>query len=350
MSAVLSPGAVSAGAAGYLATFVLLQYSGLMGPLPFGIIGVLHLWPALGGIMLLMLAGIADSMKVLRSRKGNSGSLGANLIGRLLCNTGIVLMGAGICISSITRFEGRLILTEGQEIGTLKEGLDTATLYARKFSRMPVGGVFMQEVSPFMTEDGKLHKRLSAGIVMRDGSNPAGRELSVNSIVPLVNNGFFYWIEKQGYSPYYRLFEANGTMIDEVFIVTHITPPGREDSFRMTNLPHTFYLRYYPEASMVPDKALLPQGKKGPLFMVRVVRNLDLVANTYASPNDVVKFDELLVTFGDMRRWAEILIVWDPGQYLMVPGIIMLMAGGLVIAIKRVRQMNMGDDAATTLK
>ena len=43
----------------YLATYVLLQYSGLFGPRPGGVMRVLHHAPSLAGVAALMLYGTA---------------------------------------------------------------------------------------------------------------------------------------------------------------------------------------------------------------------------------------------------------------------------------------------------
>jgi len=336
ISGIFSAVEVQALAAWYLAAYVMLQYSGLFGPLPEGLMRTLHQWPALAGIAVLM----AGSIAALSSRfiaSGNRADSGMRLsISRLILYFGLLIAGTGIFVSSLTRFEASLILTEGQEGSTAKEQLDASKLYIRKLAQFPAEALSMAEVSPFFAGDGKPLRHLQAKVMFRDLKNPGGLELRLDSFIPKAIGGFFYWVGDAGYAPHYRLFDANGNFIDDAYAVLNISPPGREDSFRLFLIPHTFYLRYYPDAAMVPDKKGIPEGRKGPLYRVRVARNLDLIVNTYVAQDDMIQVDALQLSFGDMKKWAEIRIVRDPGLYLLLPGLFMMVVGGIVLSFRRI--------------
>jgi len=327
---------VQALAAWYLAAYVMLQYSGLFGPLPEGLMRTLHQWPALAGIAVLMAGSIAalSSMLFAPGKRADSGM--RRSFSRLILYFGLLIAGAGIFVSSLMRFEAGLTLIEGYESSTLKEQLDASKLYMRKFSKFPAETLSMAEVSPFIAGDGKPLKRLRAKVLFRDIKNPGGRELRLDSFIPKAISGSFYWVGDAGYAPHYRVFDANGNIVDDAQAILNISPPDREDSFRLFLIPHTFYLRYYPDAAMVPDKTKVPEGKKGPLYRVRVARNLDLIVNTYAAQDDMIQVDALQLSFGEMKRWAEILIVRDPGFYLLLPGLFMMAIGGLVLLFRRI--------------
>ncbi len=325
---MITAGDVTVGGWIFVSAYVLLQFSGLFGPSPESFMRALLQWPALAGVLVLMVASTWNLITVLRP----SGGVTTSARWRIIFYIGMLLMGTGIIVSSITRFEGRLVLTEGQSGGTARDELDSATLYVRKFSHLPAADISMLAIAPFVDGYGRQSKRLSAIISIRkDNSKP--RELNLDSLVPTLVDGFFYSIGKVGYSPHFRLFNAGGDIVEDAYAVLRIFPAGMEDSFRLPLNPYTYYLRYYPDASKAPAKEGVPGGMKGPLYKVRVARNLDLVANSFVSPGELVSFDAMSILFYDARRWAQISIVWDPGLFLTIPGLIFLLTGGIGMII-----------------
>lgn len=330
-------GVVLAVSAYYLGAFILLQYSGLLGPAPVGFMRVLHQWPALAGIAFILFGSIAELKAFFGRQSEEKKPDRIKLLMTVMFYAGLLIVGTGIFLSSLTRFEGRLTLSEGQDGNTAREGLDPSTAYARAFSLWPAGRILMDEIEPFHSENWKHFVRSRARVVVVDSKSLQGRELTLDSAFPKLINGFFYQLSSFGYSPHFRLFQSNGKIIEDVYIVMRIFPLGLEDSFRVTQIPHTFYLRYYPDVSLIQDRTGVPEGKNGPLYKVRAARNLDLILNTYASPEDLLNVDELAVSFGDVRSWAEISIVRDPGLYMIIPGFVMTVIGGFVLIIKRTR-------------
>lgn len=325
-----SAGGVTVGGGIFVLTYVLLQYGGLFGPSPESFMRVLHQWPVLAGVFVLMGASTWDLAAILRP----SGGMTHSSRWQIIFYIGMLLIGTGIFVSSLTRFEGMLVLTEGQSSSAAREALDSATLYVRKFSHLPaVDDVTMLTVAPFGNVDGGQSKRLRAVISIRKGRS--ARELHLDSLVPTLFDGFFYRIGKVGYSPHFRLFNAGGDIVEDAYAVLRIFPAGMEDSFRLPLNPYTYYLRYYPDAAMAPAQAGIPAGMKGPLYKVRVARNLDLVANSFVAPGELVSFDGMSILFYDARRWAQISIVWDPGLFLIIPGLIFLLSGGVGMLIGR---------------
>ncbi|MDA8084225.1 MAG: hypothetical protein M0024_11265 [Nitrospiraceae bacterium] len=314
----------------YLFCYILLQASGLFGPSVYGLMQLLHQWPVLSGVGVLMGATIAELWMACKTGAFRDSSRKALAV----FYAGLLLTGAGIFVSSLTRFEGSLILNEGQGSNTASSAPDLIRLYVRKFSRPPSADIAMVEVAPFPEEAGCKTRQHQARLLVRDGRS-WGKELRVNDAFPVLSNGYYYKVGRVGYSPHVRFFRQGGDIVDDAYAVMNIYPPGKEDSFRTTMLPYTFYLRYYPDASGVPGKAGAFAGRKGPLYKVRIARNLDLVHNGYAEPGELVSADDVLVSFGDVKRWAEIQIVWDPGLYLMIPGLLMAAAGGIAFIMQR---------------
>ncbi|MBI5103367.1 MAG: hypothetical protein HZB33_16270 [Nitrospirae bacterium] len=317
----------------YLASYILLQYSGLPGPRPENIMRVLHTWPAMTGVAALLLAGVSRSY-ALRSGQDSAVPGGGRFTRGRLSLWGMLLFGAGLLLSSLTRIEGSVTLSEGQEVSLSSGGFDSGTLYRRSFSKEPEGSLLVAEVSQFISDKGRAKRMYEAG-ALYSGTGKGPLDLRLNSLYPRFAGGFMFEIKDAGYSPHVFLFDPAGNMIDNFYAVLQLSPPGAEDSFRFDRIiPHTIYLKYYPEASLFPDAAAASGIKSGPLFKVRIARNLDVVADRYAAPDDAVYFDKLVFSAGDMRKWVEVRIVRDPGIYLLFPGVILMVIGALSHLLK----------------
>ncbi len=319
---------------GYLVAYVLLQYSGLFAPRPENIIRTLHHWPALAGAAAFVLSGMAGIYTSLFVRDEACPSSG-NIILSSIAFLGIMLFGAGILLSSLTRFEGIITLSEGQEVSLTAESFDAGTLYRRSFSDMPEGSLLLSEVSQFISDEGKSHGMNAAGLFYRNGRTNEPLELRLSAVFPRFADGVFFRIKDAGYSPRFFLFDLSGNMIEDFYAVLQLSPPGAEDAFRFDKIiPHTFYVRYYPEISLFPDKSDASGIKSGPVFKVRIARNLDIVADQYAAPDDAIYFDKLILSAGAVKKWVEVKVARDPGMYMMWPGVILMFSGPLLLLIK----------------
>ncbi|MDH4161412.1 MAG: hypothetical protein OEW15_01820 [Nitrospirota bacterium] len=319
----------------YLAGYVLLRYSGLFSLPPENIFRALHAWPALLGAGMLVLVGAAG-LAALRSRAGEdpirlSGNLAAGA-GWL----GLLLIGAGIVTSSFTRFEGSVTLHESQEAALAATVYDAGTLYRRRFSREPNGGILMEAVAPFPQAGGPVVRGFSAEARLRKDPASPPRALKIGSLFPAMADGFLFRIAEAGYSPHLFLFDLSGNSLLDIYAIMRLYPPGAEDSFRFDKIiPHTFYLRYYPDVSLLSSATGTVGIRSGPAYEVRIVRNLDLLADRYAAPDELIRFDSLFLSVGDSRRWVRITIVRDPGMVLLLAGLVLTILRAISLGIRR---------------
>lgn len=341
MSWIPSLSAVSAVSACYITAYLLMQYSGLFRPSPSGLFRVLHQWPALSGVGVLFVVSLYVLIKILvKSDKIKAAEKGLSISNALL-HMSILGLSAGIFLSALTRFEGTITLTEGQESWVSKEVIGPDAIYSRLFSGMPDGKLDIQQVDPVVSSDGRNLKRIFALTKFSSQSQPVGRQFRLDSRFPKYIDGWFYQVGESGGSVLFRLLGESGNILDEAYAVLKIFPSGAEDAIRVMQIPHTIYLRYYHEASAVPDKNGVPSDKKGPLFKVRVARNLDLLVNTFVSPDEFVQIDGFLISFRDIRNWVDIRIVRDPGIYLIVPALLgLIVSGGFLAFADRRKYVN----------
>lgn len=319
----------------YLASYVMLQYSGVFGPVPAALMHVLHQWPALTGVAAFVLHGLAWGAARWSGHE-LSGGLRKRVTLSGLAYLGLLLVGAGILLSSVTRFEGSMALSEGQEASLTLEAYEAGTLYQRKFSKVPSGTLLVQEVEPFPPDKSSSRGVHGATVLYRAAGGGEPRAFRIHSLLPARQDGFTFTTGSAGFAPHVFLFDRSGTRIDDFYAVMQLQPAGAEDAFRFDGIiPHTFFLRYYPNASLVPDAAGAARAKSGPVFRVRIARNLDVVANQYAAPDETVFFDKLILSVGDVRKWIEVQVVRDPGMYLVWPGMLLTLCSAAVIAVRR---------------
>jgi hypothetical protein len=339
-----SRGTLWTGSLAYLAAYAVMQWSGLFGLPPSGIMQLVHRGPVIAGIIVLMTGSTAMLLEVLRSpAQGDRRPLS-----RVFLHSGLLIACAGVLASGLMRFEGSIILSEGQDARVTRADLDPAAVSAGRFASWPEEQIRVLEVSPFFPEKGAPVRGKRAHLFCRDREHPGGREAAISSLLPTLIEGFSHQIGAVGYSPHFVLFSQNGAVIEDGYAVLDLYPPGAEDFFRVPQIPHTFYLRYYPDASLIRDAGTAVGGTKGPLFKVRIARNLDLIDNQYVSPYALMPVDSLVLSLQDVKRWVEIRIVRDPGYVLLFPGLFLTTAGCLALAIERVRSRREGRDASGT--
>jgi len=238
----------------------------------------------------------------------------------LYLRMGLIIMAAGLILSSFVRMEGKIILTEGQTFsGTAAEYVDS-TLYLGKMARLPrfsleAGAVSHSERTEFSFGGGDA---VSASY--RYGESPV-RQIAVRSAFPTFSDGLRLKVVRFGYSPRYRISGQDNEVLEESFVSLGVFPPGNEDSFGVLSLPHVFYLRYYPsgidEGSGNKDGAGVASK---PQFFLRLTRNYDILFRGPVRLHEVIRFEREGISFEEVRKWVELSVVRDYGMTLFFAG------------------------------
>jgi hypothetical protein len=169
-----------------------------------------------------------------------------------------------------------------------------------------------------------------ASVLHRRAGGGEPRLLRLRPLLPAWAAGYRFTARSAGYAPHVSLFTRQGVKIDEFYAVLQLVPAGTEDSFRFDGtIPHTFFMRYYPDASLAPADAGAARPAAGPVFRLRVARNLDVVANQYAAPGEMIYFDRLVLSVDDVRTWVEVQVIHDPGMYLVWPGVVLALCAAV---------------------
>jgi len=223
----------------------------------------------------------------------------------------------GLCIGGATRFEGRVILTEDQVFGGAPQEYLPDSIRAGLLGAPPTITMRLETVEPQIDETGSGLSGLRAvARVLRPGDSKQVTEEAELSRRPAFIQGSVLSLKNFGYSPFFRLKDETGKVLDESFVYLKLFPPGSVDSFRLM-MPHTFYLSYFPPYGAATEG----DGKAGAArekYHLRVTRNKIILVDRDLEPGEEVTFDGAHMAFHPPRKWVEILFVRDYGLPLAV--------------------------------
>lgn len=317
----------------FLSSFVLaygaLKLSGLFAPSPEGGIRTFYEQAPRIALYLALPAALGRLLLAGWLREGYAS---------MLLWSGVLIMAAGLVMSSMVRFEGRILLTEGQQFSGAAEEYAEGSLAVGSKASSPRFALAVKEVAPSISRNGRTADRISVKVAYRKEGEPT-REISMTSALPTVVDGVFFRIRQFGYSPRYRVTGNGGMVLDESYVALAVFPPGNEDSFRLQPVPHTFYVQYYPDGrEQDQEKAQNDAGPTGPEFRLRIVRNLELLYHGPVRLHEQVLFESMALSIEDVRKWVEISVIQDHGLVLFYAGGAMF-ASALLIAYRANRSI-----------
>jgi len=262
-------------------------------------------------------------------------------IGNVLFFLSLLLFTAGLWVSYYTRFEGKLLLAEGESLGGFLTQYDMASLYMPKIRKMdmaliPQVGITVLDIHPVASGDKKRLSKVEARILYAGRTTRGVRQGRLSSAWPKISDWSMITITDFGYAPRYLLSGLDGSRLESERLFMRLYPPGNEASFEAMFLGYVFYIRCYPDyvdRSGVPDTLSLEP--KNPVYNLRIVRNKDIVYNGLIKPNDRLRFDNTVISLPEVKMWIEISVVRDPGLPIIATGILSLIASTLYMIIRR---------------
>lgn len=308
----------------FAAVYGALKASGLVGVPAESIVRTMHDGPPQLALFALLCAALARLVLL-----GRSGLRSAALPLWL----GVLLMASGLVISSYVRFEGHILLTEGQQFSGGDEEYVEGSRALGSHARAPRFVIAAREVAPRLSKSGRAAERITLRAAYQHaGGTP--RELTLGSRLPAFADGMFLKVVRFGYSPLFRITGASGEVLEESFFSLAVFPPGAEDSIRLMHTPHNYAVQYFPHGVEAgPREAGQDPGE--PLFHLRVTRNLGLLYSGMVRLHEQVLIESTAVSFEQVRKWAEISVVKDQGIVLFGAGALLSAAALVAARIKR---------------
>ena len=301
----------------FTAAYGALKVSGLVGVPAESMIRALHDRSPQIALVVLLCAALARLLVLDRSGLRSAA---------LPLWLGVLLMASGLVISSAVRFEGHILLTEGQQFNGADEEYVEGSRALGSHARAPRFVIAAREVAPRLSKSGRDAERISL-VAAYQHAGGAPREMTLGSRLPAVADGIFLRVVRFGYSPLFRITGASGEVLEESFFSLAVFPPGAEDSIRLMHTPHTYAVRYFPQGiEAAPGSREGTQSPGEPVFRLRVTRNLGILYNGTVRLHEQVLIESTAVSFEQVRKWAEIAVVKDHGVILFGAGALLFAA------------------------
>ncbi|MBI5509409.1 MAG: hypothetical protein HY903_11715 [Deltaproteobacteria bacterium] len=307
-------------------TVLLALYHGLLAiwarsspaPVVQSIAGLLPFWLVYG----LLLANTA----VCLWRRLPALVRGAGPLGTLMFHGSFLVIALGFAATFVARREAGIRVAVGEAFtGDVEQ-------WVAGDRGAPVGGTaprfVVEEIVPELWDDALLFTELRARIGL---VNAGKRDVRINEpawlgLCTLLRlTGF-------GYAPRYELSDAaSGKVLESAFVKLSVFPPGQEDSFSASTLP------FEVDVGVLPDAVQRDQGwetaslnLRRPAVIARVFRGkLPLAAGTLLE-GEGLSFEGVTLRFPEIRYWAELSLLYDPGAAILFSGYAMALVGLLL--------------------
>lgn len=263
-----------------------------------------------------------EGRRLLYARKGAHGFWGS-----LAFHVGMCLVLVGALFSAFTRYNGKIVLTEGfgmnpQEIvrGLSKEEL----------KRFPLRGIKLERLSPAFK--GPFPVDYNADIFYVDMEDKIHKE-TVGVNAPLHAGKYQFLLTRYGFAPRFLLKDLEGKKVSEdVFILAVITPE-HEDSFQLIRGLFDVKVRFYPDYykdeknAVIGTRSRIPRN---PVFSLTISRDGKEIAAGLLPKGEELTFANYRLEFVDLYHWIQLDISKDSGMPFIMAGFFLIVAGLLV--------------------
>lgn len=232
-------------------------------------------------------------------------------VGALLLRAAYLLVGLAFAASLLARDVFVIRLAEGEDAtGAPEEFVDREPPRPLSPGPFPVS-LTVTRVEGALRPDGRVD-----GLRVRT----RGADGSVRTLRPWtplwLGWGRFLVPARAGYAPRYLIARENGAPIESIFVKLDLLPAGTFQEVHAAELPHRIVFALAGGASLAGDE---------PALVASVVRGRLRVGEGPVGAGRAVHVDGLVLTVPEVRRWAELRMVRDPG--IPILGFALLLAG-----------------------
>lgn len=252
-----------------------------------------------------------------------------SVVGSFLFHLSFALLVFGVITSHYLRFEGNLLVTEGQEFFGKDSEYLGFNFSSNLYRSLPDINFKVDRVQPEFWEGRLLFTDLKSEIGSIDGQ-------TWSDVVRLSSPKAFGSSQLQlkgfGYSPLFLVKGNKGEELDSAYVRLGIFPPGREDNFKFLRSKYQAFVKLYPDHFFQRKKiGTKTMNYRKPLYVVRIKKGSKTIFSGYLKPGQEAKFNGLSFSFPEMRNFAEFRVVRDLGFPVIVIGLIL---GAIGIAQK----------------
>lgn len=249
-------------------------------------------------------------------------------LGFLFFHVSFLLCLIGGLLIMYTRFSGNLVLTEGQEFQSDLKQFRTITRDPKIMRELPPIGLLLQKVVP--RYEGNVRADLSVLLRVRHGRKDEDVSVRINE--PVKRGPLTVLAGNIGVSPLFVLRTPDQRTLDGGYVSLNILT-GDEDSFVFRDSPYTVAVRLYPDHAVREGRDVsLSRELKNPVVRLRAERGGRAVKEATLGMGQRMAFDNLQLSFEDVRYWVEFHVVREYGDSILILGFF-LGIGGLVMRL-----------------
>lgn len=260
----------------------------------------------------------------VRAVKGLSGFWGS-----MLLHVGILVVVLAGALSSLTSFQGELVITEGQTV------TDAPSSYERLVRKPPVGDPFTGTRLTLRSmdvryEDGERTSVLARMRADETSGRTIERDVRVNQ--PLDAAGTTYLLENSGYAPSIALREGD-TIERRVVNLSEKTSRGWRDRLRLREVRagggETSLDMLASNVPLAPGQRLPVESLdiRDPRLTVELSDARGVIARSVLAPGQTARLGTVEVTFEELLLWTRFMVRRTPTRDLLYLGFWLCVAG-----------------------
>lgn len=261
------------------------------------------------------------------SEKGSQGFWGS-----IIFHVSLILLFLGAGLSSFTRFDGGLLLTEGHST-SFEENIVLIAQEPLFFYSLPGAIINMKKIQVNYGESEQIvDLKADLTIAGFDGSHVA-KAAKVNQ--PVHFQGYNLLPEKYGITPGFELKDKKGKVIDSFYVrlggwlPKGWTRKGTYDSFEIPDTEYKIKVEFIPNL-LVEKGKIYSKGSliKNPAMILTVLdRSEKQIAKKLVKKNDYISFRGNNLHFDDLKYWGYFRTVKDQGMPLITFAFILGIVG-----------------------
>ena len=259
--------------------------------------------------------------------------------GNLIFHIAFIIVGVGVVVSSFYRFDGSLILLEGDVF------LGERSSYIRHsagedFDRLAPKLTFkLDEISTEFWGWRMYFTGLEARI--RHSATSLNKEETLLLNGGPTIEGARLKLSAYGYSPNLHFRKAD-MLIRKGTTALQVFPPGVEDNLEINN--YKIYVTVYPDAvergGRIENASM---NIREPAFLVRIEWFGEQVFATSVRVGEELKYRDISITFEGLRPYVVIDVIKDPGEKVVFIGFIAALIGLVMrLAVSRKKREEVG--------
>ncbi|MDO8446236.1 MAG: cytochrome c biogenesis protein ResB [Deltaproteobacteria bacterium] len=243
-------------------------------------------------------------------------------IGNLLFHISFLFLLIGVGLSIFYRFDGTLLVAEGQ--GISGEDAEYISSTETEYASPPDISFKVEKITPAFWKDMLLFTDLKADMSFDEGKGRGAIRLSQ----PLRIAGARVTITGIGITPLYILKDDQGMELARSYVNLSIFLPGSEGDFQILDSPYRVRVSFYPDFELKDGKgSTRSMNPVNPTFEVMVSKNWKRVFKGFLKPDEEARFDDLSLSFPEFKYNGIFRVVYDRGFVFIWTGFILMIAG-----------------------